>query len=416
MRECLDARSRAVRLGGVAALVVLAVLFPAPAGSNPRSVELRQLGYQYAFNLDHAEALATFRRAVEADPGDSAAYRAITSIVWLHLLYERGAITADDYLGSVTDPNVKLKAPPADVAALFHTNVEKALRLGEAQVRRNPNDAEAHFNVGAALGQLAAYTATVEGSVFDAIGIAHRAFDEQERVLDLDPSRKDAGLVVGSYRYAVANLGTFMRMMAHLAGLGGGRERAIKLLEDCSAYPSDVQTETSLILVLVYNREKRYDDALRLLAALRTQYPRNRLLWLESAGTELRAGRPAQALESLDAGVAMFERDPRTKAFGEAAQWYGRRGAALVALGDRARADADLRRALAAGGREWVLGRCHTALGKLADLWGNRATALAEYRQAALLCARDHDSIGSEEADALQKRPYRGTVAAPRRQ
>ena len=411
MRELLDARSRAGRLSGVAALVAFATLFPggrrrqpplgrAETAGVPVHVQSRSCG-----GVGHVPPRGGGRSA------DPAAYRAIGSVVWLRLLYERGAITADDYLGSVTDPNVKIKAPAADVSALFHTNVEKALQLGEAQLRRSPSDAEAQFNVGAALGQLAAYTATVDGSVFDAIGIAHRAFDAHERVLELDPSRKDAGLVLGSYRYAVSNLGAFMRMMARLAGLGGGRERAITLLEDCSTYPSDAQTESSLILELVYNREKRYDDALRLLATLRERYPRNRLLWLETAATELRAGRPAQALVSLETGVAMFERDPRTKAFGEAAQWYGRRGAALVALGERARAEADLRRALAAGGREWVLGRCHTELGKLADLSGNRTAALAEYRQAAMLCAqgsrRDRYRGGRSVAEAVVRAEQR---------
>jgi tetratricopeptide (TPR) repeat protein len=416
MRLLLLARSRAGWLSGAAALALVATLVPAAATANPRSAELRRAGFQYAYNLDHEEALAVFRRAVEADPGDSAAYLAISSVVWLNLLFQRGAITADDYLGSVTEPNVKLNAPPAAILATFRTNAEKALELGEAQLRRNPLDADAHYNVGAALGQLAAFTATVEGSVFGAMKTAHRAFDEQERVLELDPSRKDAGLVVGSYRYAVASLGIFMRWMAHLAGLGGGRERAVRLLEDCAAYPSDAQTEASLVLVLVYNREQRYDDASRLLARLREQYPRNRLLWLESGATDMRAGRPVRALEFLDAGVAMFERDPRAKAFGEAAMWYAKRGAILVALGERSRAEADLRRSLAAEGRGWIHGRAHLELGKLADLAGDRAAANEAYRRGAALCSGDQDPAGAAEANRWIGRPYTGTIAGPGRQ
>jgi tetratricopeptide (TPR) repeat protein len=130
----------------------------------------------------------------------------------------------------------------------------------------------------------------------------------------------------------------------------------------------------------------------------------------------MRAGRPARALEFLDAGIAMFERDPRLKAFGEAALWHFKRGTVHAALGDRARAEADLRKALDAQGRGWVHGRCRLELGKLADLSGNRTAATAEYRMAAALCAGDRDPVGREEAERLLKKPYAGTNAAPGRQ
>lgn len=410
-----SARAMRVVMTGLAVFVAAAIL-PGLARANPRSAELRRLGFELAYNLDYDAAMAAFRSAVAADPADPAAYRAMGAIAWLNLLYQRGAVTADEYLGSFAEPNPSLSAPPPEIAALFRTNVEKALRLAEDQLRQRPGDADAHFQVGAAVGQMAAYTATIEGSLFAAIGTARRAFDEQERVLEIDPTRKDAGLVVGSYRYAVANLGLVKRWMAYIAGFGGDLQRAMRLLEDCAAYPGDVQIETRLVLVLVYNRERRYDDALRVLEDLRRQFPRNRLLWLETGATDMRAGRAARALESLEIGIAAFERDARPKAFGEAALWYTKRGAAHVALGNRAGAEADLRKALAAEGRNWVHGRCHLELGKLADLSGNRAAAQAQYRRASALCGRDRDPIGREEAERLFDEPYSGTISAPRRQ
>jgi tetratricopeptide (TPR) repeat protein len=400
----------------LAAIALIASLLPATAASNPQSAELRRLGYELAYNLDHDEALATFRRAVEADPDDPASYRAIAAIAWLNLLFRRGALTADEFLSSLPESNAAAKAPPADLAALFRTNIEKAIQLAEAQVERRPNDADAYFNVGASRGLLAAYTVTVEGSLFGAVGLARAAFKAQERVLALDPSRKDAAFFTGSYRYAVANLGSVRRWLAYLAGFGGDRQRAISLLEESAAYPSDVQADAAFLLVLVYNKEERYDDALRLLAGLRRQFPRNRLLWLESGATDLRAGRPALALEFLETGIAMFERDQRLKVFGEAALWYAKRGAVHIALGNRARAEADLRKALAAEGRDWVHGRCHLELGKFADLSGNRTAAVGEYRRAEALCGGDRDPIGLAEAERLLERPFSGTNVAPGRQ
>ena len=416
MRLSFTLRSRALWRTGIATFALFTLLCSETALANPRSVELRRQGFVHAYNLDHDEALAAFRQAIDADPTDPGAYRALGAVAWFNLMYLRGAITADDYLGSMMEPNVKMSAPPAELAAMFHTNVEKALRLAELQLKNRPADADAHFNVGAAVGQMAAYTATVEGTVLSAVSAARRAFHEQERVLEIDPSRKDAGLVTGSYRYAVASLGTVMRWMAYLAGFSGGRDHAIRQLEECAAYASDVQTEARLALVLIYNREQRYDDASRVLMVLREQFPKNRLLWLESGATDMRAGRPGRALAILDMGVAMFERDPRPKAFGEAALWYAKRGAAFVALGERKRAEADLRLAMAAEGREWVHGRCYLEFGKLADMAGDRVAAMAAYRRAAALCSKDRDPIGTEEAERWLGRPYQGTIAGDRRQ
>jgi tetratricopeptide (TPR) repeat protein len=399
-----------------AAAVTAAVSVSGETGGNERSAELLRAGYQAAYNLDHDQALVEFRRAVEADPSNPAAYRAIAGITWLNLMFTRGALSADEFLSSLPEPNSAMAPPPDAMAKEFRANIDKSIELAEAQIRLRPRDAGAQFNLGAARGLLAAYTVTIEGSLFGAVRLARGAFKAMEQVLVLDPSRKDASFFTGSYRYAVANLSSVKRWMAYLAGFSGDRNVAIRMLEESAAYPSDVQTDARILLVLVYNKERRYDDALRLLDGLRRDFPRNRLLWLETGSAEMRAGRAARALEYLDAGIDLFERDTRQKAFGEAAMWYAKRGAVRSAVGNREAAEADLRKALATEGRGWVHGRSHLELGKLADLSGNRTTATAEYRQAVALCGRDRDPIGRAEAERYLDRPFSGTNTGPGRQ
>ena len=132
-------------------------------------------------------------------------------------------------------------------------------------------------------------------------------------MLALDPSRKDAAFFTGSYRYAVANLGSVKRWMAYIAGFGGDRDRAIRMLEESAAYPSDVQADAAIVLTLVYNKEDGTTMRCGCWRGCASSFPRNRLLWLESGATDMRAGRPARALEYLDAGIAMFERRPEAE-------------------------------------------------------------------------------------------------------
>jgi len=400
----------------LAVLLLGACALPCTLHANPRSIELRRLGYIHAFNLDHDKALATFTEAVNADPADPGAYRALAVNAWMHLLYLRGSITVDDYLGSTTKPNVKLKTPPPELAQRFRTNIDKALQLAESGLRTRPNDPNAHYDVGAAVGQIAAYAATVDGKLFDGFKAARRAFTAHERVLELDRSRQDAGLIIGTYRYIVANLNWALRGMAYLVGFGGGREKAIEALEACGRYPSDVQIDARIALVLIYNREKRFDAAIRILDGLREQYPRNRLLWLETGATYIRAGRPADALPALDAGIAKFEADDRPKAFGEAALWYLKRGTARLAAGLRDEAATDLRHALTVEARDWTRGRTHIELGKLSDLAGRRAEATSAYQKGAGICRQDNDPLGAAEADRFLQKAYTGTISGKPRQ
>jgi tetratricopeptide (TPR) repeat protein len=379
----------------------------ATTAANPAAAAaLRARGLQLGYNLDHADALAAFKEAIAADPGDPAAYRLSAATAWIALLFEQGAITVSDYLGQARASLVR-PSPTAALDAAFHDDLRQALALSERRLRANPSDADAHYQVGAAFGFLASYTATVEGRVLGGLGPARRAYHEHERTLELDPGRKDAGLIVGMYRYGVSGLPAPLRLLAHFAGFDGERDRGLRLIEDAARFPSDVQPNALFTLVLLYNREARYDDALRVIGQLQGRYPRNRLLWLEAGSTALRARRPAVARAALEEGLARLSHDARPRAFSEDARWKYAHGAALVALKDVAPAERELRAALDGAARDWVRGRIHEELGKLADLSGDRPRARVEYRLADRLCRQDRDSECSEEAKTLMKAGYR---------
>ena len=242
---------------------------------------------------------------MDADPDDPAPRRLFAATLWIRALFAQGAVTADDYLGQARS-SVARTPPPPDVDEAFREHLQRAVTLAERAVQRNPQDADAHFQLGAAHSFLASYTATVEGRGLAGFGAARRAYDEHERVLALDPRRKDAGMVVGLYRYGVSTLSWPWRLAAGLAGFGGGRDRGLRMLEDAAAFDSDVQTNALFTLIVIYNRERRYDDALRTVARLQGMYPRNRLLWLERGSTALRAGRGADARAALEEGLAVL--------------------------------------------------------------------------------------------------------------
>lgn len=287
-------------------------------------------GLNLGYNLDHAEALAAFREATAHDPNNPALYRLAAATAWTQLLFEQGAVTVEDYLGEARAERPRLDASDRLVST-FRTNLDTALRLSTARLRDRPSDPEARYQVGAAYSLLASYTATIEGRTTGSIGPARRAYREHARVLELDPTRKDAALTVGTYRYAIAALPAPMRVLAKLAGFGSGRASGLALVEEAAAHASDAQPNALFVLTLLYNRERRYDAALRTIEDLQRRFPRNRLLWLEEAGTALRAGQAVRARAAAERGLAMLAQDARPKARGEESRWRHVYGASLRA-------------------------------------------------------------------------------------
>ena len=379
------------------------LLGPSVSAGNPASVALRAKAAVQIYNLDRDDAIVTFRQAIAADPQDAAAYRGLATALWLSITFRRGNMTVDDYLGRVSKPSVPQAPPPPEMVAAFRETLEKAVAIGRARVQANGKDADAHYQLGAAVGLRASYTATVDGSAMGAFRAAREAYNEHEQVLALDPRRKDAGLIVGTYRYIVSALALPVRWMAYIVGFGGDKEKGLKMIEDAVAYGGDNEEDARFALILLYNRERRYDDAMKVIEILRTKYPRNRLMWLEAASTLLRAGRAADADRYVTEGLALFAGDKRQRMFGEESLWYYKRGAARVALRRTSEAETDLKRAIMVEARDWVKGRAHLELGKIGILAGNQALANEELRTAVKLCDGDNDPAFAEEARRLIK-------------
>jgi len=392
----------------VVLIVALAVLLPADGGARAQtdSPAVREIDAAFAasYSLDHAEALSRARHAVQLDPNSSRVQRGLASIIWLDILFRRGAMTVDTYLGSLKTTQLTLPKPDPELAAEFNGALTRAIELAERRLKQNRNDIDALYDAGVAYGLQATYTASVEGGISGAFRYARRAFDTLSDVLTRDPSRASAGTIVGTYRYVISTQPVFIQFFAILAGFRGDKDTALSLLEAASHDPKS-RVDAKTMLVLIYSREGRHTEAMRLAGELAAELPRNRLFVLEEGAAAIRAGRGPEADEILTAGLEMFEKDPRPKIPGERALWLYKRGLARLNLNRPPDAAADLKQALAASPVDWVEGRIHVALGQLADLAGRRPEAVAEYTKAKSMCA-DIDSACADEAKRFLAKPF----------
>jgi len=381
---------------------VICLLLQASGAAAQSAKQLRDQASDLTYNLDHAEAARLLRQAIALDPNNANNHRALASTLWLQVLFERGAVTVDHYLGSFSKSTADIKNPPAELDAEFRKESARAVQIAEQRVAASPKDATAHFELGAAVGLQASYTASVDGKLLAGFRAARRSFSECEEALSLDPSRKEPQLVAGTYRYIVSTLSFPMRMMAYVAGFGGGKEHGLTMIEETANSGAENRTDAQFALVLLYNRERRYDDAMRVLAALRKQYPRNRLVVLEAGATATRANRPQEAETLLSEGLRMMDADTRPHIPGEDGLWHYKRGAARVMLKRTAEARDDLARALQPGSLPWVRGRAHLETARLALQLGDRAAARQAAASAIAACEAGNDPICVEEARKIR--------------
>lgn len=398
-----------LRSTAVAMMVTMALM---GVGAGPRALIEPQVytpelvaSFDAAYSLDFAEALGIARRAVARDPENPSAYRAIATVTWLQILFARGGTYIDHYLGKVTKTQFNVPKPPPDLDAEFLRALDRAVALAEARVRVKPKDPQAQFDLGAAWALRAGYAGSVLGSVTAAFAASRRAYNAHEYVLELAPQRVEANFVIGMYRYAVSTLGLPTRIVAYMAGFGGGKERGILMVEAASKSGSE-QADALFALAVIYSREGRHWDAVVKLRELERRYPRNRILTLEEGAALIRAGHADTADAVLTAGLAKLGADPRPLALGERAYWFYKRGLARLNWNHTADSAADLETALAANPVGWVRGRIYVTRGQLADLAGRRNDALAEYRQGADWCGRNNDPFCVADAMRFTRRPF----------
>jgi tetratricopeptide (TPR) repeat protein len=361
--------------------------------------------FRASYSLDHAAAADAARTAVRLAPNASRAHRALASVTWVDILFRRGAVTVDHYLGGVTKQQLNLPKPPSDLDAEFKRELATAIQLAEAAVARDPRDLDARYDLGAAFGVQASYAASIEGSLTAAFRSAKRAYDAQEVVLARDPRRASAGVIVGTYRYVVAGLGLPSRMFAYMIGFGGDKAKGISLLE-AAAREQGINVDAKTALLLIFSREGRHRDAMRVVHELAVEFPRNRLFVLEEGSAAIRAGLATEADAILTRGIAQFEADVRPKVPGERALWLYKRGLARLNSNRPGDARRDLEQALASQPVEWVRGRIHLEMGKVADLAGRRSEALSAYQVAKGVAESVNDPSSAAEATRWIRRPF----------
>ena len=239
---------------------------------------LRAEGYEALYNLDYEGARRRFRKMVELAPEDPAGAQCLASSLWVQQLNESYQLKATLY--NSTDEKEKTDRQQTDE---FRKWIHQAKTLSEARLKKDPRNVEALYYLGAAEGLEAAYTAQVERKYVAALRAGTNAVDHHREVIKLAPDYHDAELTIGLHNYVVGSLSLPLKMIAGTMGVRGSKKRGLDTLERVTVEGKWARDLARILLVELYKREKRYDDAVKMARQLSEKYPRNYLYKLQMA-------------------------------------------------------------------------------------------------------------------------------------
>jgi len=262
-----------------------------------RFEELRRSGLDALYNIDYDKAQRDFKEIVQLYPNHPGGYQLLAARLWIKTLYESRRLQASLYSSESFYSNGDDKVDPKIVNE-FRNLTREAKRLAEAKLKQDPKNIEALDFLANTEGLKASFEEAVERRHFAALRDGNDAVDHHREVLKLDPKYVDAQITIGLYEYVVGSLPLPVKILAGATGYRGSKKRGLAMLEQVAREGRWAQDDAKTVLVLLYTREKRFADVLKLTRELSAKYPRNYLLRLETA----------DALVSL-AGVKRKEKD-----------------------------------------------------------------------------------------------------------
>ncbi|MFN0084010.1 MAG: tetratricopeptide repeat protein [Blastocatellia bacterium] len=306
------------------ALVILVLAVPGQAQSQPAVapaqaptgaalpadvLQLRREGNEATYNIDYPTARAKFEEIRNRMPQHPAGDLYLATVIWLEQLnksrrLQTGLYSDDSRFYSGADKaSEESEGDAVDPAVdrAFRDRMAQAKTKALALVARNKNDPDALYFLGAFYGVMAGYEASTARKFFSAMRNGSRCVDAHEKVLALKPDYHDAYLSVGMYDYIVGNLPFAYKALAAITGVRGNKKRGIARLQTLVEKEAATADDARVMLLAIYQNEKRYDEGLKLLEQLSAKYPNSYLLKLETASMLVTLKRPEEAYAAFEA-------------------------------------------------------------------------------------------------------------------
>ena len=278
---------------------VAVICFTSTSWAQPGAMDYRRSGDDHFYNLDYDQAIADYTKLINQNPADPISYNDLASAQLYREVYRLGlldstAVTHDGRL--LRDPYPQ--ADPKAKQQVLET-LERGRRSAESILAYEPHNTLALYSLCTNFGLLATYGFFLEKAWSSALRNGSRAQGYCDQAREVSPGFVDAYLVLGAYQYTVASLPLPARMLSALGGLHGSKKKGFEFVSRVAHEGQYDRTAARVLLTVLYRREKRPMEAVRVLEGLMADYPRNYIYPLELASAYSDAGQTERSLNVL---------------------------------------------------------------------------------------------------------------------
>jgi tetratricopeptide (TPR) repeat protein len=356
------------------------------------------------YNLNLDAALKLDEQIAQGHPNDPMAWNYILTTVIFRELYHQDLLDTtyyahDSFLSTKRDVQV-----PQATRDRIEQLTNKVVQMTDAEIKANPNDANAYFARGYAKGMHAAFITLVDHAFASAARQGYAARNDSESALKIDPQYADARMAVGIQQFAVASLPRFVRMLVGIVGVGGNKQQGLENLRQAIEHGVVTPVESRTILSLFLRHDARYPEALTVQRGLAQRFPHDYLFRLEVANLLKDEGHGLEAIAEYkqviaDAQQPGYFADPRLQM-----AWFGMADTQRGYNDIKGAAAGYMQAAMQPNCSDWLRKRAQLNAGEMYDLLHDRANAVRMYQMAL--------SAGGDQSQADAARKYLKTPFA----
>jgi len=237
--------------------------------------EKLQEGIEAFYNTEWEKADSLFQELMEEDENDPQPHFFSSMMpFWEYFFIEQNEELADEFL----------------------SRSEKAVNLSEQKLDSSPNDTTMVLLLSGLHGYRS-LVAAGESNYRVAIRSGMTGFSYTRKLLSLDTDRPDARIGRGMFYYMLGSVPSELKWATNIAGLKGDMEQGFEELKKAAESDSYVSNDAIMLLMYLYNKEERYEEALSYAEKLTERLPKNIIFKFKKAEILESSGNKDQARE-----------------------------------------------------------------------------------------------------------------------
>ncbi len=260
------------------------------------------------YSLDFTSAEIKLRSLTQNNPENPTYWNQLATSMWLRIVAGQEKLNLESFSGAALGTPESTDRVSPEQEKLLRDTLAVAISKADAVLSREPNNVEALYAKGVSKGTLASFEAVVKKSYVAALRNAREARELHSKVLKLNPQFKDAMLTLGLYDYTMGSIPNWLRFFLGVFGVrGGDKQNGLMMVAEVARNGTRSSTDAKMLLVVIYNREKQYENSLSILSDLYARYPRNYLLELSRASVYSRLRDWDQAINTYSTVLRKIE-------------------------------------------------------------------------------------------------------------